>query len=374
MVTDVDQPMGAAWSEDGTIVFASASQNAPGLYRVPVTGGKAAPLVDDKTSTLPRGWRTPVFLPDHQRYLYIAQEPDKGVWQAFVGDLRTGRSAYLFETESKVEYADPGWIFYQTNGRLVAQRFDPDTARVSGEPVALAQDLLGLAANGRKAFTVSAMGLLAYRERPMDSRLIVLSRAGRQVAEVGQVGDRSPAISPDNRSLAFRRGGDIWLTDLIAGDERRLTFGATASSAVWSPDGRFLAYMQGNINRIALRVRADGGDAPQELFSAPGAPAQWLPDGTGILFDGINGAELRTFDGKSRGAIEGAQSLPREGQVSADGKWIAYASTERGNYQIYVQPFPRGAGRWQVSRNGGRQPRWKKDGTELVYTSRRMGT
>ncbi len=369
-VADADLPVGAAWGGDGTIVFASASQDAQGVYRVSAAGGKVEPLMTEKTSAVHRAWRTPVFLPDYERFLYLAQERDKTGWQALLGDLRTGRSQYLFETESKVEYANPGWIFYQTNGRLVAQRFNLDSARVSGEPVALAQDLLGLAANGRKAFTVSA-GLLAYRERPVGSRLIVLSRAGRQLEEVGRIGDQYPiAISPDNKWLAFRRNGNIWLTDLVTGDERRLTFAAGVMSPVWSPDGRFLAYAQGSFvsgNPKAWRVSADGSGAPQELFSAPGALSQWLPDNMGILFDSNKGAQLGTFDGKWRSAIENAQSLPREGQVSADGKWIAYASTERGDYQVYVQPFPEGAGRWQVSRNGGRQPRWRKDGTELYY-------
>jgi Tol biopolymer transport system component len=60
----------------------------------------------------------------------------------------------------------------------------------------------------------------------------------------------------------------------------------------------------------------------------------------------------------------------RQGQFSPDGHWIAYASDESGpgQYQIYVQSFPAGAGKFQVSTGaGGTQPRWRRDGKELFY-------
>jgi hypothetical protein len=46
---------------------------------------------------------------------------------------------------------------------------------------------------------------------------------------------------------------------------------------------------------------------------------------------------------------------------------LAYASDESGRYEIYVRPFPHGAGKWQVSVNDGMQPRWRSDGSELFY-------
>jgi Tol biopolymer transport system component len=61
----------------------------------------------------------------------------------------------------------------------------------------------------------------------------------------------------------------------------------------------------------------------------------------------------------------------RQGQFSPDGRWIAYTSNESGQYQIYVQSFPAGAGKYQVSTGaGGNQPRWRRDGTEMFYIAR----
>jgi Tol biopolymer transport system component len=57
----------------------------------------------------------------------------------------------------------------------------------------------------------------------------------------------------------------------------------------------------------------------------------------------------------------------RHAQFSPDGRWVAYATNESGRYEIVVQPFPASAGKWQVSINGGLQPRWRADGRELYF-------
>jgi hypothetical protein len=57
----------------------------------------------------------------------------------------------------------------------------------------------------------------------------------------------------------------------------------------------------------------------------------------------------------------------RTGQFSPDGQWVAYVSNESGRHEIYVRPFPGPGGRWQISTEGGIQPRWSPDGKELFY-------
>jgi Tol biopolymer transport system component len=54
-------------------------------------------------------------------------------------------------------------------------------------------------------------------------------------------------------------------------------------------------------------------------------------------------------------------------QISPNGKWIAYASTESGRSEVYVRPFPSGEGQYQLSYNGGASPRWRADGQELFF-------
>jgi serine/threonine-protein kinase len=56
--------------------------------------------------------------------------------------------------------------------------------------------------------------------------------------------------------------------------------------------------------------------------------------------------------------------------ISPDGQWIAYTSNETGREEIYVRPFAGvGAGRSQISSEGGISPVWSPDGRELLYSS-----
>jgi len=55
------------------------------------------------------------------------------------------------------------------------------------------------------------------------------------------------------------------------------------------------------------------------------------------------------------------------GQLSPDARFIAYHSNETGTPEIYIQTWPLGGGKWQISNGGGLLPRWRGDGKELYY-------
>ena len=57
----------------------------------------------------------------------------------------------------------------------------------------------------------------------------------------------------------------------------------------------------------------------------------------------------------------------KDAQFSPDGRWIAYQSTETGQFEIYLQQFPGPGGRQRISTAGGAQVRWRRDGRELFY-------
>jgi eukaryotic-like serine/threonine-protein kinase len=58
-----------------------------------------------------------------------------------------------------------------------------------------------------------------------------------------------------------------------------------------------------------------------------------------------------------------------QGTLSPNGQWMAYTSDETGRFEVYVQSFPVGGNKWQVSVDGGSDPKWRLDGRELFYIS-----
>jgi Tol biopolymer transport system component len=60
-----------------------------------------------------------------------------------------------------------------------------------------------------------------------------------------------------------------------------------------------------------------------------------------------------------------------QGQISPDGRWVAYNANESGRPEVYVQDFPKPTGKWQISTGGGIEPRWRRDGRELFYIADR---
>src|ERR1700738_5217757 len=75
---------------------------------------------------------------------------------------------------------------------------------------------------------------------------------------------------------------------------------------------------------------------------------------------------------RSRQARPPPQSFPGVARVvdarfSPDGHWIAYVSAQSGRAQVYLQAFPGPGERVQVSTEGGREPVWAPNGSELYF-------
>ncbi len=61
----------------------------------------------------------------------------------------------------------------------------------------------------------------------------------------------------------------------------------------------------------------------------------------------------------------------RSPTFSPNGRWLAYTSNASGQDEIYVYAFPdTSGGHWQISRGGGTEPLWSRDGRELFYWRR----
>jgi eukaryotic-like serine/threonine-protein kinase len=377
-LADVSLPLGGAWSPSGIIVFAPNFSQP--LLKVTATGGAAT-----NATTLADGdggHFTPVFLPDGRRFLFgAASFPADG--RLLLGSLDSAEALEVVSDVRAFVYADPGHLLYLRGKTLLAQRFDPVTAALTGAAVPIAQDVASVFASVTP-FAAAKSGTLAYHSGGGSTRdLLWIDRSGKPIAadaKRGQYGNI--ALSRDDTRLSFDRVGDsgngVWIMDLQSGIESRLTFTPNNSMSVWSPDGDNIAFVSSRNGALDIYQRASNFSGDDEQLLALGAPpavfpSDWSADGRLLAY---YRSDPRTQLDVWVLPLDGDRTpmpLLREtfsesqAQFSPDGKWLAYVSDESGTPQIYVRSFPSLSGKRQVSADGGTQPRWRRDGAELFY-------
>ncbi len=388
-----DAPYGHAgsWGANGVILFSEWSGEREGIHSVPAEGGKATKLQlrDDASAGVARAW--PTFLPDGTHFLYLAGM-FRGLtenYRACVGQLGSPEATCLMQSDTRVEYAAPGRILFVRKGTLLAQTFDVEKRKVSGEPVAVIGGVSVFAPTGGAEFSVSADGrLIVYRLGAPASRLVWMDRSGRQVGTVGQPGYFGLVrISPDGRRLAAdvedpKTGGrDIWLYDLLTGIGSQLTFDPVdAGWPVWSPDGSRLAFGSGGKGPPDIYVKDLGGRLDETLaFAAPSTqfPVDWTRDGRFIAYVDYSPTRraqkqilLLPMSGERKPVpLAGSASTEYDPRFSPDSRWIAFATEESGQTEVYVAAVNGTGRRQRVSPAGGSLPCWSRDGKELFYVS-----
>ena len=143
------------------------------------------------------------------------------------------------------------------------------------------------------------------------------------------------------------------------------------SDAVWSADGRDLIYYKASKDGKPSIVRKPAGGGAEQVIISPEAPLypeESLPDGSllAISQSGKNIVRISASGGKPE-TIFHTDFESDEPHVSPDGRWIAYACNESGQWEVYVAAFPSFGNRRQVSNAGGMAPVWRADGKELFY-------
>jgi Tol biopolymer transport system component len=272
-------------------------------------------------------------------------------------------------------------------GALVARTFDPSTGSLTGDPVVVANFVRteGPALAGTAAFSVSAAGTVAYRAGAESRRLVWFDRAGRSLGTLGDADENglsAPPLAPDgSRVVAIRtvqRNTDLWILD----DTRtaRFTFDREADQfPVWSPDGREIAFdsnRKDGVRNLYRKAATGAGDEELVFESAQNKAANsWSSDRRFLFFSTIDPKTqtdlwvLPMQGERSPYPFLATPADERSAMISPDGRWVAYLSNEAGRFQVYVRPFPPGAGQWQVSSAGGFEPRWRPDGRELYYVA-----
>lgn len=385
---------GASWGTKNVILYSPEPQG--GLWRVNADGSGAASMNSLPLGKGEQSHRWPVFLPDGEHFLFWAgnflNSADDHVSGIYESSLGAKEKKLVLLTYSNVGFA-PGQIFYvDPKRRLVESSFNESSGTASGEPQVVADAIGYVPAIFWGSFSAAADGTLVYSTGTGTSlsQLAWVDRSGKELERLGDPGTlANPILSPDGRRVAVdiadlkANNVDIWLEGLQGNSNTRFTFSPGEDvDGVWSRDGNSIAYRSVGEFVYLLNKPASGLKKEKILVTQDVGldvlPNSWTPDDQQILCtiflddrtgDRATGLFLvPAAGGQPRPFLE-TRGSDRTGQISPDGKWAAYASTESGDWEIYVTTFPDAAGKWQVSRGGGTEPRWRGDGKELYYIS-----
>jgi Tol biopolymer transport system component/DNA-binding winged helix-turn-helix (wHTH) protein len=344
----------------------------------------------------------PYMLPDGKHVLYVRWDAKAGRHRAHVlrlSDFST--TTDLIETDSRVLYSPSaltpgaGYLLYVRGGTLLAHPFDPRSLRVTGQAMPVASKIYSFAKTGAADFSASGSAL-AYQSLTNRSQLVWVDRTGHEVATIGpaNINVKSGRLSPDGKWLAtaiydVEQGGqDLWIFDVKTNSGRRLTAeGALRDAPVWSPDSKRLAFLSqtdGDPPKVHLRglgVKETEQEMPAADFQMP---ADWSPDGRFLAY--VNTGFPRTANEVQSDVwlldlTRGGKPAPllntpfheANPAFSPDGKWLAFTSDESGQPELYVQAFEAGDApsltgeRYLASTGGALTVRWRRDGKELFY-------
>jgi len=384
---------GGTWNPDGTILFGSAE----GIQRVPAEGGKPEtiiPLADSET-----GLYWPHFLPDGRHFLYTSwsgQGAKRAIMAASI-DLPTQKTRVL-PIGSNAGYSEPGYVVFHRGNAVYAQPFDAATLAASGEPTRIADEVTFDGSNGLGHFSVSAERVITYffgSDNPSGTsgapqsdlsewQLSWFTRTNQLVKSVGPPGVYRgvEAFAKTDRVAVHRHdvnGGDVVVFE-PNGSLLRLTTDAAQhnSMPIWSPDGTQIVFASLRSGKWGLYTRlSTGSGTEQKIYESdlPAAPMSW--NGKYIVFwvqdpkmsGDIGLLKLEGDQWKAEKLIATPYNETHP-QISPDGKWIAFVDNSKDNRpEIFVQPFPTGTGKFQISDNAGDWPRWKGDSKEIYYHS-----
>ncbi len=380
---------GGSWG-NGVIIYAPDAQSP--LQRINVDGSGMAPVTQGIRTADDQSHRWPLFLPDNKHFLF---------WAGNFGNLKNDRSSGVYFSSidgkerklvalchSSFGYDAHNLYYADEQRQLVSIAFDPSSGKAAGSTTVVANAVGFQPSTYWSAFAVAQNGTLIYNTSvgAAESALTWMDPAGK---ELGRVGDpaimANPTLSPDGSRVAIdisdekANNVDIWIESTTGAGNSRFTFDpAEEVVGVWSRDGSTVAYRAAVGDGLSIfSKRATGLEREKNLLTVPTSsmddlvPNSFTLDGRQILCTRMtssgNHLELLPVGGGDPLRLLTSKGSEMNGQISPDGKWVTYASDESGNWEIYVTSFPGTAGKWQVSRGGGGEPRWRGDGKEIFY-------
>jgi serine/threonine protein kinase len=382
----------ASWGPDDTILF---SKGTTGILRVSSSGGTVTPVTELDASRQEGSHRFPQFLPDGRHFLYTVRSSLADQAGVYAGALDGKMKKLLIRGNTTALYAPSGYVLFLDGDTLMGQAFDAARLELQGHAF-LVEGGVGRSSTGSGAYSVSGTGVLAYAGAlSTPGHLTWFDRGGNPSESVGSLGDYTDfRLSPDQTrlaaSLADPKTGypDIWITDLTRGSSAPFTFGPTVNAhPVWAPDGAriiFRTNRTGGMDEFYAKSAGGGGKEEPVLTEATARAAgvlsgnvrlwDWSPDGQQLLFSAPTSSDYELWlvpvarDAKPVSLLS-APGDQIHGNISPNGRLVAYSSNESGRFEVRVQTLPLTDHLWTVSTTGGFEPRWRADGREMYYLS-----
>ena len=394
-----------AWLEGGTILFVDGGY---GLRAVDESGGAVRQLFKVASDTTGRGIVNVSGLPGGHAALLTACTASCVTSDLRVIDLRSLKIT-LLQDQALQGWALPGGAvaYVRRDGGVMAAPFDLRTLSFTRPPTPVLDGVrtgpggadLAVSANGTLIYVAGSASGMVERYQP-----VWITRTGAATAI--DSGWTLPlnrtactcigglTLSPDGRQLAlnvWRTGvdGDIYIKQLDAAPFAftPLTFKGNNANPTWTADGRSVMYAEsptrftsGNAGgpTALVRRRADGTGAVDTLARSTagrniieGVPTRDTTQFVLRLGRTANARDIvlsRRADNAVTPLMADSTFAELFPALSPDGRWLAYASDETGQFEVYVRPFPDvNARRVQVSQAGGSEPRWAHSGRELFF-------
>jgi serine/threonine-protein kinase len=374
---DAPDGLGGSWSSKGTIVFAAATGGA--LQQVSANGGTPSRATELDVSRGEFSHRWPEFLPDGDTVLYtVGTVGDWSEAEIVAQSLGAGSRGTVLKGGTNPRYLSSGHLAYAHDGAIWIASFDARRHSISGTPVRALEGVT-TSVDGAAQFAVSR-GAAVYHPSAAWSarRLVVVDAASQTPLAAPPHAYITPRLSPDGQRVLLGvadSAENVWSYDLSAGTLTQLTFEAANRAPIWSQDGQRVVFASNRNGALNLFALPAAGDGPAERLTTSDSlqlPGSWSRDGEMLAFmeqHPSTGRDIwlrrRNGDRSAFANGEADESAPR---FSPDGRWIAYVSNESGQSEVYVRSTT-GQASQRVSRDGGAEPVWRRDGSALFYRS-----
>jgi len=331
-----------------------------------------------------------MFLPDGKHFLFLNRKVAGAIGDLYAESVDGGEPRLVVERASNAAYAQ-GFLLYMRDGNLVAQRFDPGSMAVSGNPVPVSENVDYWRPKDLGNFSISPTGTLVYRvAQSTQSRFAWMKLPGRELEEFGDAitgivpgATRVAQISADARRIAFVKtepgnaNSDLWVMDVERNTLARQTFNVPGLlSAAFSQDGARIAVSAttGATGLLKIKSLVTGMEQVLTPVGESSYISSWTPDAKYLLIENQDPKNQLDIYAQPADASKPIPLLTQPyneygGEVSPNGKWMAYFSNESGRVELYVTDFPGAHSKWQISSDGAYWHSWGRDGKRLYFAN-----